>query len=150
VHSMPHIVNSLQHRMDRTLTCPRVLHRRRVSTGAEERSFTVECNTKIEADGRPSSGNGRFTASTLSVRKGQEDLCGIGLSFKSKGGLQRVFGIKEGSMCAKLDIQEGDTLVQVRVAKLIWVTRVDCPYTLRPAPCTLHSMPHTLHPTPKT
>ena len=94
------------------------MHRRGVSTGAEERSLTVECSTKIDADGRPSSVD-RGTASQQSVRKGQQELCGVGLSFKSKGGLQRVFGIKEGSMCAKLDIQEGDTLVQVRLAELI-------------------------------
>ena len=72
-----------------------------VSAGAEERTLNVACNTKIEDVHQ----SGTWTA--------EQDLCGIGLSFKSKGGLQQVFAIKEGSMCQKLDIQEGDTLVQV-------------------------------------
>jgi C-terminal processing protease CtpA/Prc len=75
---------------------------------SKEVTSVVECSTKM------SSPSNRATNSY------DEQLCGIGLQFKSRVGMPVVCGIKPDSPCQGLDITAGDILVQVdatRIAK---------------------------------
>ena len=54
------------------------------------------------------------------------DMCGIGLQFKSSGGMPEVFAVKPESPCIALDILAGDILTHVDSAPIAKGTAPRC------------------------
>ena len=89
----------------------------------QEITSVVECRTLIP--NVPSHEAGEAAIAT-SPTDAPADMCGIGLQFKSSGGMPEVFAVKPESPCIALDILAGDILTHVDSAPIAKGTAPRC------------------------
>ena len=94
-----------------------------VPRNRQEITSVVECRTPIP--NVPSDEAGEAAIAT-SQTDAPADMCGIGLQFKSSGGMPEVFAVKPESPCIALDILAGDILTHVDSAPIAKGTAPRC------------------------
>lgn len=111
-----------------------------VPRNRQEITSVVECRTPIP--NVPSDEAGEAAIATSPTDAPADLPCGIGLQFKSSGGMPEVFAVKPDSPCIALDIFAGDILTHVDSAPIAKGTAPRCILDLIRGPSGVQSGDH--------